>query len=133
MKIYEILSEGLDRDNANLIIKEFIKYAASELGLEELPKINLQSDNKQSVHHSSFGGYMNNSINITITNRHIMDVCRTLAHELVHFRQDLNNELNADSGKDGSPHENEANAQAAVIMRQWGKMHPELFAQPAVE
>jgi hypothetical protein len=44
-----------------------------------------------------------------------------------------NNELNADSGKDGSPHENEANAQAAVVMRKWGKMHPELFQQESVE
>lgn len=133
MKIREILSEGLDHDNAKSIVGEFIKYAASELGLKSLPTINLQTDNKRSVHHSSFGGYLNQSIDITMSNRHVMDVCRTLAHELVHYRQDLNNELTNDSGRDGSPHENEANAQAAVIMRQWGKMHPELFAQPAVE
>jgi Zn-dependent peptidase ImmA (M78 family) len=78
----------------------------------------------------SYGGH---KINLTIKNRHIMDCCRTLAHELVHYRQDLNNELNNDSGKDGSPHENEANYIAGIIMRKWGKMHPELFQQESVE
>jgi hypothetical protein len=103
------------------------------LQLDELPDIDLQDGNEVSVKHKSFGGYGNKHITVTLSNRHIMDVCRTLAHELVHYRQDLNNELTQDSGNDGSPHENEANAQAAVIMRKWGKMHPNLFKQPAVE
>lgn len=133
MKIREILSEGLQRDKAEDILIAFIKFAKKELKLESLPKINLQKDNAHSVEYRSFGGYGGKNINLTIKNRHIMDCCRTLAHELVHYRQDLNNELDADSGKDGSPHENEANAQAAVVMRKWGKLHPELFEQNAVE
>lgn len=133
MKIREILSEGLKRDKAEDILHAFIKFAKKELQLDSLPNINLQKDNSHSVEYRSFGGYGGHNINLTIKNRHIMDCCRTLAHELVHYRQDLNNELNADSGKDGSPHENEANAQAAVVMRKWGKLHPELFQQDAVE
>ena len=63
-----------------------------------------------------------------------MDVCRTLAHELVHYSQDLKNELEDDNaGATGSPQENEANAEAAVIMRNWGKKHPNLFAEESVE
>lgn len=133
MKVQEILTEGLQYNKATRIIDKFIEFAASELQLDELPNIDLQDGNEISVKHSSFGGYGNKNITVTLSNRHIMDVCRTLAHELVHYRQDLNNELTPDSGKDGSPHENEANAQAAVIMRKWGKMHPNLFKQPAVE
>jgi hypothetical protein len=135
MKVYEILHEGLQRDRATKIINSFIKFAARELELEELPDINLQPDNSYSVEYRSFGGYspVNKSINLTIQNRHIQDVCRTLSHELVHFKQDLNGELNIDSGKDGSPQENEANARAAVVMRKWGKLHPNLFKQSAVE
>ena len=35
-----------------------------------------------------------------------MDVCRTLAHELVHYKQDLDNELeDDDAGSTGSPQE----------------------------
>ena len=135
MKVYEILHEGLQRARATKIINSFIKFAARELELEELPAINLQPDNSYSVEYRSFGGYSpdNKSINLTIQNRHIQDVCRTLAHELVHYKQDLNGELNIDSGKDGSPQENEANARAAVVMRKWGKLHPNLFKQSAVE
>ena len=133
MKVQEILTEGLQYNKATTILEKFIRFAAKELGLKQLPKFELQEGNSISVKHSSFGGYGNGHINVKLSNRNIMDVCRTIAHELVHFRQDLNNELTPDSGKDGSPHENEANAQAAVIMRKWGKMYPNLFKQPAVE
>lgn len=133
MKVQEILTEGLQYNKATRIIDKFIEFAASELQLDELPDIDLQDGNEVSVKHKSFGGYGNKHITVTLSNRHIMDVCRTLAHELVHYRQDMNNELTQDSGNDGSPHENEANALAAVVMRKWGKMHPNLFKQPAVE
>lgn len=133
MKVCEILTESLDRNTAYKIIDNFIDFAANELKLSNLPEITLQNGNDHSVEYHSFGGYGNGKINLTITNRHIMDCCRTLAHELVHYRQDMNDELTPDSGKDGSPHENEANAMAAVIMRKWGKMNPDLFKQQAIE
>ena len=133
MKVQEILTEGLQYNKATRIIDKFIEFAASELQLDELPNIDLQDGNEISVKHKSFGGYGNKHITVTLSNRHIMDVCRTIAHELVHYRQDMNNELTHDSGNDGSLHENEANALAAVVMRKWGKMHPNLFKQPAVE
>lgn len=49
------------------------------------------------------------------------DILRTLAHELVHHMQNLDDRLQDNSGDDGSPEENEANALAAVIMRQYGR------------
>jgi Zn-dependent peptidase ImmA (M78 family) len=53
------------------------------------------------------------------------DILRTLAHELVHHMQNLKgDELNGD---DGSEIENEANAQAGVIMRKFGRENPEIF------
>jgi hypothetical protein len=61
-----------------------------------------------------------------------MDVLRTLAHEMVHHKQDINGELNDRSGEDGSPQENEANAKAAVIMSLWAKMNPELFQRASI-
>jgi hypothetical protein len=63
-----------------------------------------------------------------------MDVFRTLAHELVHYKQDLDKELEGDNpGATGSPQENEANSRAAVIMRNWGKKHPEFFDKESIE
>jgi hypothetical protein len=134
MKVREIITEGLKRDEATKIISRFIKFAQQELELDELPSINLITDYHYSVKHRSFGGYSPNdkSINVMMLNRHIQDLLRTLAHELVHYRQDLNDELNADSGNDGSPQENEANSTAAVIMRKWGKLNPDIFSLPPI-
>lgn len=133
MKVYEILCENTSHADAKEIIKEFIDFARAELKLKSLPKITLHTDSNHSIQYSSFGGYGNKSIMITISNRHPIDVMRTLAHELVHYKQDIDNKLNPDSGLDGSPEENEANAMAAVIMRKWGKLHTDMFSYRAIE
>ena len=136
MRVNEILNEGLQKKDTYKILKDFVGFAARHLDLDKLPKFDFVFDSKESIERKSFGGYMPGAQHITITvkNRHIMDVCRTLAHELVHFKQDLDNQLDDDeAGSTGSPQENEANAEAAVIMRNWGKKYPMLFAQQAVE
>ena len=136
MKVRELLTESLDKKVTFKILLEFIKFAAEELDLNSLPKFEFVFDSNQSVRNKSFGGYAPGEeyITITVKNRHIMDVCRTLAHEMVHYRQDLQKELEGEgAGTTGSPQENEANAQAAVVMRNWGKRHPDLFSQESVE
>ena len=134
MKVRELLTESLDRKDTYSILLDFIKFAAEDLELKSLPKFDFKFDTKRSVEHHSFGGYGGEHINITVKNRHIMDVCRTLAHELVHYKQDLNKELEGDNpGATGSPQENEANARAAVIMRNWGKKHPDYFDKESIE
>jgi hypothetical protein len=135
MKAKEILTESLSKEDTYSILHDFVKFAARHLELKKLPKFEFKFDNKTSVENKSFGGYAPGIKHITITvkNRHINDVCRTLAHEMVHFKQDLNDELNDEgAGATGSPQENDANAQAAVIMRNWGKRHPEYFEHEAI-
>jgi hypothetical protein len=135
MKVRELLTEGLEKKDTYPILLDFIRFAAKDLELDSLPKFDFVFDNKESMERRSFGGYApgHEHITITVVNRHIMDVCRTLAHELVHYKQDLDNELEDDeAGATGSPQENDANAKAAVIMRNWGKEHPDLFEQDAI-
>ena len=136
MKVKEILTEGLNKRDTFDILHDFVRFAAEDLGLKTLPKFDFRFDNSKSLQHKSFGGYQPGGEHITITvkNRHIMDVCRTLAHELVHYSQDLKNELeDEDAGSTGSPQENEANARAAVIMRNWGKRNPDYFDKDSIE
>jgi hypothetical protein len=135
MRVKEILTEGLTKKDTYAILLDFVKFAAEDLELENLPKFDFRFDTKQSVENKSFGGYQPGAehITITVTNRHINDVCRTLAHELVHYSQDLKSELEDDgAGATGSPQENEANARAAVIMRNWGKKHPNYFEKESI-
>lgn len=135
MKVTEILTEGLGKKDTYAILQDFVKFAAQHLELSSLPKLEFIFNSKRSVENRSFGGYMPGAkhIIITVQNRHIMDVCRTLAHELVHYSQDLKNQLeDENAGATGSPQENEANAEAAVIMRNWGKKHPDLFEKESI-
>jgi hypothetical protein len=136
MKVRELLTESLDRKSTYSILLDFIRFAAKDLELDSLPKFDFVFDTKRSLEHRSFGGYApgHEHITITVKNRHIMDVCRTLAHELVHYSQDLKKELeDDDAGATGSPQENEANARAAVIMRNFGKAFPDMFGKEAIE
>jgi len=113
-------------DNIPEIVKEFLILCKKELELDQLPKIIWQTTPSD---FKSFGTFNPNdgSIRLVIVNRQILDSLRTLAHEIVHFRQWTRDELHPESGETGSEQENEANALAAVIMRKFGRAHPELF------
>jgi hypothetical protein len=127
MRAKEFITESLSPQNAATVIQYFVSYASNELGLTTLPDINLVTDPKVAAQLASFGGYHDNTIQVSIVNRHVNDVLRTLAHELVHYRQDINGELQSTSGNDGSDQENEANAMAAVIMRKWNRENPSVM------
>jgi len=111
------------------IIKDFIKFARKKIGLKKLPKFKLHKDPKWSTEHQSFGRYTNetDTIDLAIGERHIMDILRTLAHELQHRKQDERETMPPDAGETGSPYENEAHAVAGVIMREYANLHPEYF------
>ena len=123
-----------ESDDTAKIIKSFVDFASDRLGIKKHPKVTLIKDPKVASDRKSFGGYLvgQGKIEISVGNRHVMDVMRTLAHELVHYKQDMDQVLRHDSGEDGSEHENEANAKAAVIMRVWGKNNPDLFQKAAI-
>lgn len=109
------------------LTKQFVKFAAKELGLKEMPKKISFVDEKFAVHNKTFGTYepATGRIVICYGGRHPMDTLRTLAHELVHHKQrEEGKELD---GSDGSDVENEANAKAGELMRKFKTMFPESF------
>ena len=66
-----------------------------------------------------------NRIVVEIQNRHPLDALRTLGHEILHYHQHINGVYG--DGVTGSSTENEANARAAVMMRNFDNAHPEVF------
>lgn len=116
------------------VIKAFTKFCIDELEIDAPPKMRLKKDPEWSARNKTFGRYTpdTNEMELGLAGRNIQDICRTLAHELVHCRQNERGELGMNSGEDGSDQENEANSIAGVIMRKWGKMHPEFFDPAAV-
>jgi hypothetical protein len=117
------------------LVKEFMRHVMSELKLDSLPQINFSNDSQEAINNKSWGGYMpgEQSIQIVIAKRHPADIFRTLAHELVHYKQDITGRLNPGDGKTGSDVENEANSRAAIIMRNFAQAKPSLFEHLVTE
>ena len=118
------------------IVQDFIQHVTTELGIDPVPEIHLHTDPAWSEHNQSFGRYdpESHTLNVSMPNRHVMDVLRTVAHELVHCSQNQQHgQLPDDAGETGSDWENDANARAGIIMRDWANSHPEHFAQDALE
>ena len=115
------------------ILKDFIDFCAKELKIDQLPQIKLRKDPQWSVVNKTFGRYINDQhmLEVAWGQRHIMDVLRTVAHELTHRHQHERDgdRMGPDAGETGSPWENEANARAGVLMRDYARLHPEYFAQ----
>ena len=111
------------------ILVDFIKFCKDSIGIEKLPKIQFIKDNVWVKQNKTFGQYRNdsNSLVVYIGNRNLADICRTLAHELTHHKQNEMNLLGPESGETGSPIENQAHEVAGVIMRQYGKIQPLIY------
>ena len=101
-------------------------FAKEHLQIDQLPTIKVV-DRIPGADGTTFGCYRQEDgcIYIVSNGRHPKDVLRTLAHELVHYKQDLQDQLDLDSGATGSEEENEANAEAGVIMRNYSEQNPE--------
>jgi hypothetical protein len=131
-----ILSDVDSMPSDEEILKDFIDFCVKELKIEQLPRVRLRRDPQWPTVHKTFGRYSDDAKTLEVAwgGRHIMDVLRTVAHELTHKHQHERDgdRMGPDAGETGSPYENEANARAGVLMRDWGRLHPEHFdAGPA--
>jgi len=110
------------------MFRKFLPVAMKVIGLESLPKMIFEKE-VESPEQPTFGQYVNNEhiLAVGLANRHPNDILRTVAHELVHYKQDLDHKLNHMSGATGSPEENEAHQIAGVVMRHFNKRYPEFL------
>ena len=127
MRASQFIVEG-PQENANVVemFKKFLPLAMEVLEVDSLPRMHFATE-LNTGDQPSFGMYSpdDNMLAVALANRHPVDILRTVAHELVHFKQNMNGELNPDSGETGSPHENQAHEIAGVIMRNFNKRYPE--------
>ena len=119
----ESLNEvAMNKDN----VHEFIKFARKALQLKE--KVSVKLLEKRHEHMTAACYDPNtNEISIYTKDRAFADVCRSLAHEMVHQKQNELGILEVDSGQTGSDIENEANACAGIIMRNFGEIVGNLY------
>ena len=133
--ILNTINETVSLDKAK-VIKDFVEYASERLKLKNKPNVKLLLDKTYANEKSSLGGYSpeTKDIYVVVPGRMTADICRTIAHELVHRKQD---ELNLikneeEAGKTGSPVENQANAVAGILLRDYGKINKQIYAENKV-
>jgi hypothetical protein len=127
------LEETLNKpeDSTNNIVADFIDFASKALDLQKVPKITFSDDGNLAKQMHALGAYNPKTDELLVVkgSRLTADILRTLAHELVHRKQAEMGPLDKEDGKTGSEVENEANAAAGVLLRQFGKYRPEIFEE----
>lgn len=129
------IMESVDPDQLKKILHRFYRSCVSKLELENPPRLRLETTPDWSRENGSFGQYdpETNTLILATSGRHVLDILRTMAHEMTHRQQDEKSPLPADAGETGSPYEDQANAMAGRIMRDWAEEQPEMFDGATLE
>jgi hypothetical protein len=126
MRAKEFTSIGESKERFVEMFQRFLPLCMEILKLDSLPRIIFAMHIKD-THQPTFGRYNNDeqTLEVALANRHPNDILRTIAHELQHYKQGQEHRLGPDAGDTGSPIENEANAMAGIVMRNFNKQYPE--------
>lgn len=128
--IQQLLRERLlTREKSDTLdVSNFVKFAKDFLNITDNIKVKLAFEHTDDLKTTAYYD-LNGFLVVYAKNRAIIDICRSIAHELVHHKQNLDGRLvdAMTDGEDGSPIENEANAIAGIIIRKYGKLHPDIY------
>jgi hypothetical protein len=129
--IKSLLREGLMSQEDSVVrqVSDFVNFAKEFLGIDDDVKVALAFEKTPDIVTTAYYNPSEKFLKVYVKDRAIMDVCRSIAHELVHHKQNIDGRLTdiQNDGSDGSPIENEANAVAGVIIRKYGKINPQLY------
>jgi Zn-dependent peptidase ImmA (M78 family) len=122
-----LLREELQMMPKREIVGKFIDFVKDNLGITNYFKVNLTND-KNGIRTTAVYSHNGNMV-IYIKNRAMVDILRSIAHEMVHHKQNEDGLLTGDpsEGSDGSEIENEANAKAGELIRIFGRQNPEIY------
>jgi hypothetical protein len=114
---------GFLNDQQKEKLTEFIKFVKSELQLKSTPKVVVQNGRKDLKTTANYDYTQSEKvIKVNAKNRMLVDVMRSVAHELVHHKQYEDGRLDGPKPPDiGGEIEDEANAKAGQFIK--------LFAQ----
>lgn len=101
-----------------VLMTKYLRYAVSTLGLND-KEVKIRLLGKSPAEPITTGCYnpKDKTCSTIIEGRHLVDWCRTLAHELVHMKQDVDGKLKNPVQEIGGDIEDEANVQAGRITK----------------
>lgn len=110
-------------------ILDFIDWCVDKLKIKEkLPHIKFQEEKEGPDQHHT--GYYNNDTDVMwiyTGNRNLIDILRTVAHELTHRKQHEGGRTYPGQSYPGSKIEQQADVMAGILMKLYGKMYPEII------
>lgn len=115
-------------------LKQFISWACDQLDIDTMPTVKFGTDLADVKQKRTFGSTNDGgNIWVHIANRNTADTMRTLCHELVHHKQFEIGTAHADMTKEQTQSiEDEANAIAGRMMRDYGAQHEEIYESVAI-
>lgn len=122
------LKEDVTSDEDMEKINDFIKWSMEQLHMKKpYPEIKLSKDTEQAKKGHHTGVHSGDEIWVYIGNRNLIDIFRTIFHELVHHRQYQLNMIKDGDSYPGSPIEAMADMMAGKYIKIYGKQHREIF------
>ena len=123
------LHEFSDKHSQLRMLQQFASWAIDQLGITSQPKIHYSNDQSKVDSLRTFGSTKpTGEIWVHVGNRNTADAMRTLCHELCHYHQFETGTASAQMNDDEHQAvEDEANAIAGRLMREYGKQHVEIY------
>ena len=136
-RLPDTIHEGVSIDDSSHPYKEeqyidFIEYAVDQLDIEEPPFIKIE---REPTSNYTTGSYNKKTGEIKVkgVRRQLADLLRSIAHEMVHHRQ---NELGLIIGKIpavGGKIEDDANLYAGRLVKSYGQQFPNIYTESTVQ
>lgn len=122
-------SEDINDTIDEQAIDEFVDWVCKKLKVQNKPKIELSMDTEEAQANTHTGAHQPGSgvIWVYANNRNLVDILRTVCHELVHVRQHELDMIGPDDSYPGSPIEMLADMVAGKLIKIYGKNHPNIF------
>lgn len=110
-------------------VEKFVKWACGKLSIKNPPKIELSMDTEeaQTNHHTGSHQIGGDTIWVYAKNRNLVDILRTVFHELVHVRQGELDMVDHGDSYPGSPVESMADMLAGKYIKIYGEKNNHIF------
>lgn len=109
-------------------LNNFVKFVKKELDLESVPTISIQNHRNGLKTTASYDYTKENKIiKVCMKNRALVDVMRSVAHELVHHKQFEQGRLETPPPDIGGEIEDEANAKAGQFIKMFSRVDESIY------
>ena len=117
-------------DEKREILDKFVLFVKKQLELKTVPTVKIQN-HRDGLKTTANYDYTkeNKIIKVCAKNRALVDVCRSIAHEMVHHKQFEQGRLKVQPPDIGGETEDEANAKAGQFIKMYAKEDPNIYEE----